>query len=92
MADGPDWLDGYTLEELLGALPVSKTKKQLKTEKKYERKAAGKRGPVSAVVGAPFRLLIGLIKLPITLLGGLLKLPVRLLGLLTRPFRSSKKT
>ena len=96
-----DWrLGGFTIEELLGAPPVSKTKKQLKVEKKQTRKAEGKRGVVSATLGAPFRLVIGLVKLPLTLLGKLaggigaavgeiVKLPVRVAGALVSPFRKN---
>jgi len=98
---GNDWrLGGFTLEELLGAPPVSKTKKQLKTEKKQVKKDAGKRGIVSATLGAPFRLVIGLLKVPVLLvtklvngIGGALteivKLPVRIVGALVSPFRKS---
>ena len=90
MADTNDWLGGYTLQELLGAAPVTKTKKQLKKE-------SGKRGIVSTVVGAPFRLLIAMIKLPVTVVakiaGGIgkamvevAKLPVRLVGAIISPW------
>ena len=97
---GNDWrLGGFTLEELLGAPPVTKTKKQLKTEKKQVRKAAGKRGVVSGALTAPFRMVIGIVKLPVLLvaklingIGGALteivKLPVRIVGALISPFRS----
>ena len=95
---GNDWLDGYTLQELLGAAPVSKTKKQLKQEKKYAKKASGKRGIVATTVGAPFRLAAGLVKLPVTLVTKLtagiigavmeiVKLPIRLVGAIASPFR-----
>ncbi len=94
MAGIEDWLGGYTLEELLGAAPVSKSKKQLKEEKKQLKKASGKRGIVSATLGAPFRLLGALIKLPLTLVNklvggivGLAKLPFRLVGSILRPRR-----
>jgi len=91
MSGSNDWLGGYSLEELLGATPVTKTKKQMRQE-------SGKRGIVSATLGAPFRLIGGLLKLPITivtkLLGGLgaavgevVKLPVRLVGALISPWR-----
>ena len=90
MAKNDDWLDGYTLQQLLGAAPVSKSEKQLKQEKKAERKAAGKRSFFSSVFGAPFRLVGGLIKLPIKLIGAIVKLPGRLIGLLLRPFRSNR--
>lgn len=90
MADN-DWLGGYTLEELLGSKPVTKTKKQ-------ERVEAGKRSFLSATLGAPFRLVGAALKLPVTivsrLLGGVgmavgevVKLPVRLLGALVSPWR-----
>lgn len=80
MADN-DWLGGYTLEELLGSKPVTKTKKQ-------ERAEAGKRGFLSATLGAPFRMLAGLIKLPFALIGGILKFPLNLIaGLVKLPFR-----
>jgi len=91
MADGNDWLGGFTLEELLGSAPVTKTKKQIKKE-------SGKRGMVSATLGAPFRLVAALVKLPMTLatrlaggIGGALleivKLPMRLAGALANPWR-----
>jgi hypothetical protein len=91
MADRDDWLGGYTLQELLGAAPVSKSEKQLKKE-------SGKRGIVSATLGAPFRLVAALIKLPITivrkLVGGvvsalaeIVRLPFRLAGALAAPWR-----
>jgi len=67
MAGSNDWLGGYTLEELLGAPPVSKTKKQLKGDKKQAKRDAGKRGIVSATVGAPFRLLGTIAKLPLAI-------------------------
>ena len=67
MASNNDWLDGYTLSELLGAAPVTKSPKQLKQDKKAEKKAAGKRGLMSTVFGAPFRVVAGLVKLPITI-------------------------
>jgi len=95
---GYDWLDGYTLQELLGAPPVSKTKKQLKQEKKAVRKAEGKRGLVSATVGAPFRLIGTVAKLPVIiaskLVGGIVgavtevvKLPVRIVGAVFSPWK-----
>jgi len=71
MADN-DWLGGYTLEQLLGPDPVTKTKKQLKAE-------SGKRGFLSATLGAPFRLVGALFKLPLTIVGQIFKLPVRVL-------------
>ena len=90
MAGSKDSLGGYTLQELLGAAPVSKSKKQLKQE-------SGKRGIVSTTVGAPFRLLAALVKLPVTaitkLVGGIVaivKLPFRLLGSIFRPRRNRK--
>jgi len=94
MADGNDWLGGYTLQELLGAAPVSKSDKQLKQEKKQLKKESGKRGIVSATLGAPFRLAVKLIMLPITLVRklvggvvnaviGIVKLPFRLIGSIT---------
>ena len=98
---GNDWrLGGFTMEELLGAPPVTKTKKQLKTEKKQVRKDAGKRGIVSGTLTAPFRMVIGLVKLPVLLvtklvngIGGALteviKLPVRIVGALVSPFRKN---
>ena len=99
MASDNDWLGGYTLQELLGAAPVSKSPKQIKLEEKAAKKAAGKRGLIATVVGAPFRLVAGLIKLPITvvtkLLNGamravteLVKLPVRLICALVSPWRN----
>ena len=90
MAGANDWLGGYTLEELLGAAPVTKSKKQLKQEKKQAKKAAGKRGIVSATLGAPFRLIAGLIKLPIKTVMGVVKAPFRLVGAIFRPRRKSK--
>jgi len=100
MASNNDWLGGYTLQELLGAPPVTKSPKQIKQDDKAAKKAAGKRGMVSTIVGAPFRLIVGLIKLPVTLvtklgagvaraLSELLKLPVRVLGALVSPFRKN---
>jgi hypothetical protein len=82
MADN-DWLGGFTLEELLGAQPVTKTKKQLRQE-------AGKRSFLSATLGAPFRLVGAVMRLPFTLLGAVLKLPTRVLRLVTSPLRRKK--
>lgn len=80
MADN-DWLGGYTLEELLGPKPVTKTKKQ-------ERAEAGKRGFLSATLGAPFRIVGGLLKLPLSLIASVIKLPVNLIGGIVKlPFR-----
>ena len=100
MAKDNDWLGGYTLQELLSAAPVSKSPKQLKQEKKAAKKASGERGLLSTIVGAPFRLVAGLVKLPIMLVSKLfsgvtralteiVKLPVRMVGALTSPFRKS---
>ena len=101
MADN-DWLGGYTLEELLGSKPVTKTKKQTKKHKKQTKKQArvesGKRGFLSATLGAPFRLIGGILKLPFTVVGRLaggvgkaagevVKLPVRVLGAIASPWR-----
>jgi len=91
MADMNDLLGGYSLQELLGATPVTKTKKQLKKE-------SGKRGIVSSIVGAPFRLIMGVLKVPITIVSRLLsglgkavgevvKLPLRMVGALVSPWR-----
>lgn len=90
MADN-DWLGGYTLEELLGSKPVTKTKKQVRSE-------SGKRGFVSATLGAPFRLVGAVVKLPFTIVsrlvggvgmaaGEVLKLPLRLVGAFVSPWR-----
>ena len=98
MAANNDWLGGYTLQELLGAAPVTKSAKQIKKDDKAAKKAAGKRGMVATIVGAPFRLIAGIIKLPITiatkLANGLLramtevvKLPMRLISALASPWR-----
>ena len=97
MADN-DWLGGYTWQELLSAPPISKSEKQLKQEQKAAKKAAGKRGIVSTVLGAPIRLVVGIVKVPVMLasklvsgiagaLGEIVKLPVRFVSALTRPFR-----
>ena len=99
MASNNDWLGGYTLQELLGAAPVSKSPKQIKKDDKAAKKAAGKRGITATVLGAPFRLVVGLIKLPITVvtklvngvvsaLTELVKLPFRLLGAMASPWRN----
>ncbi len=99
MASRNDLLGGYTLQELLGSAPVSKSPKQIKKDEKATKKASGKRGIVATVVGAPFRLVVGLIKLPITLvtklvngvvsaLTELVKLPFRLLSALASPWRN----
>lgn len=98
MANNNDWLGGYTLQELLGAAPVSKSPKQIKREKKAERKAAGKRGAVSTVAGAPFRAAAGLVKIPVRIVtklingvvGGvveILKLPIRVVGAIVSPWK-----
>ena len=58
MAATNDWLGGYTLQELLGAAPVTKSPKQIKKDNKAAQKAVGKRGVVATVVGAPFRLVV----------------------------------
>ncbi len=87
MAKNDDWLGGYTMQELLGAVPVSKSPKQIKQEKKAAKKASGKRGVLSTVFGAPFRLVAALVKLPVTLIGKIVKLPARLVGFVLRPFR-----
>ena len=84
MADN-DWLGGFTLEELLGAAPVTKTKKQ-------QRKEAGKRSFLNATLGAPFRAVAALIKLPVTIATSVLKSPFKLLGLLTKPMRRKKNS
>jgi len=92
MADKDDWLGGYTLQELLGSTPVTKTKKQMKKE-------SGKRGVVSSVLGAPVRMLMALIKLPITVLTKIVtglgravaevaRLPIRLVGAVVSPWRN----
>jgi hypothetical protein len=99
MASNNDWLGGYTLQELLGSAPVTKSPKQIKKDEKATKKAAGKRGIIATVVGAPFRLIAGLIKLPIRVvtklvngavsaLTELVKLPFRLLGALASPWRN----
>jgi len=98
MAATNDWLGGYTLQELLGAAPVTKSPKQMKKVNKAAQKAVGKRGVVATVVGAPFRLVVGIIKLPISvatkLANGVLramtevvKLPMRLVSALVSPWR-----
>ena len=100
MAATNDWLGGYTLQELLGAAPVTKSPKQIKKDNKAAQKAVGKRGVVATVVGAPFRLIVGIIKLPISvaskLANGVLravtevvKLPMRLVSALISPWRKS---
>lgn len=92
MAANNDWLGGYTLQELLGAAPVTMSPKQIK-------KRSSKRGIIATLFGAPFRLVAGLIKLPITVvaklvngvvsvLTELVKLPFRILGALTSPWRN----
>jgi len=83
MADGPDWLGGYTIEELLAAKPITKTKKEL-------RKEAGKRSFLNATLGAPFRLVGALVTLPATIVGGVVKLPFRLIGAVLKPLRRKK--
>jgi len=81
-----EWLGGYTLEQLLGAAPVSEPVK--------------KQSLLGKVLGAPFRLVVGLIKLPFTILGRLVagagsaigevaKLPVRFVSAIIRPWRRS---
>ena len=100
MAATNDWLGGYTLQELLSAAPVTKSPKQIKKDKKAAQKAVRKRGVVSTVVGAPLRLIVGIIKLPISvaskLANGVLravtevvKLPMRLVSALISPWRKS---
>lgn len=84
MADSNDWLGGYTLEELLGAAPVVKTKKELKKE-------SGKRGIVSATLGAPFRFIGAILKMPFKLAGIAAKLPKGVLRMMLRPFRGGSK-
>lgn len=94
MADSNDRLGGYTLRELLDTHPVSKSPT---AQKKDERK----RGVVSTVLGAPFRLVAALIKLPVTVvtklvtgvtraIGEVLKLPVRLVGALVSPWKRNR--
>ncbi len=94
MADSNDRLGGYTLRELLDTAPMSKSPQQIKKE-------SGKRGLLSTVIGAPFRLTVALIKLPITIVTKLLagvvraiteivKLPLRLLRALISPWRDSE--
>jgi hypothetical protein len=67
-------------------------------DNKAAQKAVGKRGVVATVVGAPFRLAVGIIKLPISvatkLANGVLramtevvKLPMRLVSALVSPWR-----
>ena len=98
MAANNDLLGGYTLHELLGAPPVTKSPKQIKKDDRAAKKAAGKRGIIATIVGAPFRLVAGIIKLPITvvtkLANGVLraltevvKLPLRLVSALASPWR-----
>ena len=100
MASKNDWLGGYTLQELLGAAPVTKSPKQIKKDDKAAKKAAGKRGIIATIAGAPFRILAGLIKLPITIatklangivraLTEVVKLPLRLVSALVSPWRNS---
>jgi len=94
MADSTDRLGGYTLRELLDTAPVSKSPEQIKKEEK----AAGKRGFVSTVLGAPFRLVAAIVKLPVTVVSKLVtgvvraitevvKLPLRIVRALLSPFR-----
>ena len=95
MAATNDWLGGYTLQELLGAAPVTKSPKQIKKDKKAAQKAVRKRGVVSTGVGAPFRLIVGII-VASKLANGVLravtevvKLPMRLVSALISPWRKS---
>ena len=80
-------MGGYTLEELLGSEPVSKVEKK-------------KPGLIAKIVGAPFRLVLGIVKLPVTivsrLVGGVAKalrevvtLPVRLVRAVLSPWKKS---
>jgi len=100
MASNDDWLGGYSLSELLGAAPVTKSPKQIKKDAKAAAKAAGKRGLLSSVLGAPLRVIAGLIKLPITIVTKLVngvvaaltevvKLPFRMVGAIASPWRKS---
>ena len=99
MAATKDLLGGYTLQELLGAAPVTKSPKQIKKDHKAAKKAAGNRGIVATVIGAPVRLVVALAKLPVTVvsklvngvvsaLTELVKLPFRLLSALASPWRN----
>ena len=81
-----EWLGGYTLEQLLGAAPVSEPVK--------------KQSLLGKLLGAPFRLVVGLVKLPFIIVGRMIagvgsaigevaKLPVRFVSAILRPWRRS---
>lgn len=81
-----EWLGGYTLEQLLGAAPVSEPVK--------------KQSVLAKMLSAPFRLVIGLVKLPFTIVGRIVagaggaigevvKLPVRFVRAIIRPWGRS---
>ena len=65
-----DWLDGFSLEELLGASPVSEPDGP---------------GVVARMIGAPFKLIKALVLLPIRLVASLIKLPFRVLRAILPP-------
>lgn len=79
-------IGGYTLEQLLGARPVTQIEK--------------KRSKVGALLALPFTVVAAIVKLPVVLVaklatglvsgvGEIIKLPVRVLGALFKPFRRS---
>lgn len=81
-----DKIGGYTLEQLLGSAPVHEPVK--------------KQSVMVKLLSAPFRLVLGLVKLPFTLvcrviagvgsaIGEVLKLPARLVGAILRPWKRS---
>lgn len=70
-----DWLDGFSLEELLGSAPVSQPKGP---------------GVVGRMISAPFRLLKALVLLPVRLVVSLVKLPFRMVRAILPPWGRRK--
>jgi len=68
-----DPLGGFSLDELLGADPVSVVDK--------------KQGLIGRVIGLPFRLIAALIKIPFKLLAAVAAFPVRVLKATFPPYR-----
>ncbi len=84
-----DWLGGFTLEELLGATPIAKPEPK-------------KPSLLGRIIGAPFKLVFGLLKLPVTAVQrvlatalkgvrAVLLAPLRVLKVLLPPWTSKKK-
>ncbi len=79
-ADVSDKFGPYSLEELLGAAPVSPTAKQLKREARADRRSAGRTAP---------RMALRLVTFPVRVVKRVVRLPFRAVGAARRSPRSS---